>query len=83
MQRSTERILTTHAGSMIRPPEVLALDAGVDASMRTVTLQSAVAEVVRKQVEQGIDVVSDGEFGKSSWFTYVMDRLDGYEVRAG
>jgi 5-methyltetrahydropteroyltriglutamate--homocysteine methyltransferase len=41
----------------------------------------AVEEVVRKQAEVGVDIVSDGEFGKSSWFSYVMERLEGYEVR--
>lgn len=82
MQRSTDRILTTFAGSMIRPPEVLALaETPTDEATRTATLAKAVAEVVRKQVEAGVDMVSDGEFGKSSWFTYVMERLDGYEVR--
>ncbi|HEY3061842.1 MAG TPA: cobalamin-independent methionine synthase II family protein [Chloroflexota bacterium] len=82
MKRSTDRILTTFAGSMIRPPEVLALaDTQPDEATRTATLGRAVKEVVRKQVEAGVDVVSDGEFGKSSWFTYVMERLDGYEVR--
>jgi 5-methyltetrahydropteroyltriglutamate--homocysteine methyltransferase len=82
VKRSTDRILTTFAGSLIRPPEVLALaDATADEATRTATLRSAVAEVVRKQAEVGVDVVSDGEFGKSSWFTYVMERLEGYEVR--
>jgi 5-methyltetrahydropteroyltriglutamate--homocysteine methyltransferase len=81
MQRSTERILITHAGSLIRPPEVTALDDQTDEATRTATLGRAVAEVVRKQAELGVDVVSDGEFGKSSWFTYVMQRLDGYETR--
>jgi 5-methyltetrahydropteroyltriglutamate--homocysteine methyltransferase len=81
MKRSTDRILTTHAGSLIRPPEVLALADSTDETARTATLRGAVAEVVRKQAEIGVDVVSDGEFGKSSWFTYVMERLDGYEVR--
>jgi 5-methyltetrahydropteroyltriglutamate--homocysteine methyltransferase len=81
MKRSTDRILTTHAGSMIRPPEVLALGLDTDEAKRTATLRAAVAEVVRKQAEAGVDVVSDGEFGKESWFTYVMQRLDGYEVR--
>jgi len=81
MKRSTDRILTTHAGSMIRPPEVLALGPDVDQAVQTETLRKAVAEVVRKQAELGVDVVSDGEFGKESWFTYVMQRLDGYEVR--
>ncbi len=82
MQRSTDRILTTHAGSMIRPPDVRALNASdVDEQTRTQTLRTAVNDVVRTQVEVGVDVVSDGEFGKSSWFTYVMDRLAGYEAR--
>jgi 5-methyltetrahydropteroyltriglutamate--homocysteine methyltransferase len=81
MKRSTDRILTTFAGSLIRPPEVLALGPDTDEATRTRTLRDAVAHVVRKQAEVGIDIVSDGEFGKSSWFTYVMDRLGGYEVR--
>ena len=81
MKRSTDRILTTHAGSMIRPPEVLALGPETDEATRAEVLRKAVSEVVRKQVECGIDVVSDGEFGKSSWFSYIMERLDGYEVR--
>ncbi|MBV9582253.1 MAG: hypothetical protein JO057_27025, partial [Chloroflexi bacterium] len=75
MQRSTDRILTTFAGSLIRPPEVLALGPDTDDATRTATLRAAVAEVVRHQVDVGLDVVSDGEFGKSSWFTYVMERL--------
>jgi 5-methyltetrahydropteroyltriglutamate--homocysteine methyltransferase len=81
MQRSTDRILTTFVGSLIRPPEVTALDAWTDEPRRADVLRSAVAEAVRKQAEVGVDVVSDGEFGKSSWFTYVMERLDGYDVR--
>ena len=81
MKRSTDRILTTHAGSMIRPPEVLALGPDTDEPTTTATLRAAVADVVRRQVELGVDVISDGEFGKESWFTYVMARLDGYEVR--
>jgi hypothetical protein len=81
MKRSTDRILTTHAGSMIRPPEVLALESESDETRRTAILRTGVAEVVRKQSEVGVDVVSDGEFGKSSWFSYIMERLEGYEVR--
>ncbi len=81
MKRSTDRILTTHAGSMIRPPEVLALGPDTDEPTTTATLRNAVAAVVRQQAELGIDVISDGEFGKESWFTYVMRRLGGYEVR--
>jgi 5-methyltetrahydropteroyltriglutamate--homocysteine methyltransferase len=81
MKRSTDRILTTFAGSLIRPPDVLALTGDTDEATRSSVLRDAVADVVRKQVEVGVDVVSDGEFGKSSWFTYVMERLEGYEVR--
>jgi 5-methyltetrahydropteroyltriglutamate--homocysteine methyltransferase len=81
MKRSTDRILTTHAGSMIRPPEVLALGPETDRQTTTDTLRAAVAEIVRKQIECGVDVVSDGEFGKENWFSYVMNRLEGYEVR--
>src|SRR4030095_16659767 len=81
MKRSIDRFLTTFAGSLIRPPEVLALTPETDDATRTATLRTAVADVVRKQVDAGVDVVSDGEFGKESWFTYVMQRLDGYEVR--
>jgi 5-methyltetrahydropteroyltriglutamate--homocysteine methyltransferase len=81
MQRSTDRILTTFVGSLIRPPQVLALESETDENKRTAVLRSAVDEAVRKQAEVGVDVISDGEFGKSSWFTYVMERLDGYAVR--
>jgi 5-methyltetrahydropteroyltriglutamate--homocysteine methyltransferase len=81
MQRSTDRVLTTFAGSLIRPPEVLALTPDSDDAQKTATLRTSVADVVRRQAELGIDFVSDGEFGKSSWFTYVMERLEGYEVR--
>src|SRR5579864_7197010 len=81
MKRSTDRFLTTFVGSLIRPPEVLALTPETDEATRTKTLRGAVEEVVHKQAEVGLDVVSNGEFGKSSWFAYVMERLDGYEVR--
>jgi 5-methyltetrahydropteroyltriglutamate--homocysteine methyltransferase len=77
MKRNTDRILTTCAGSLIRPPEVLAGSQEADETTRTAVLQSAVADVVRKQVEVGVDIVSDGGFGKSSWSTYVMNRLGG------
>ncbi len=60
MKRSTDRILTTHAGSMIRPPEVLALGPDTDEPTTTATLRNAVAAVVRQQAELGIDVISDG-----------------------
>ena len=87
MMRSTHRILTTHAGSLPRPDDLRALvtaKAGgqpyaEDALARRV--RSAVAEVVRKQVESGIDSVNDGELSKPSFTTYVRERLGGIEVR--
>jgi 5-methyltetrahydropteroyltriglutamate--homocysteine methyltransferase len=88
MKRSTDRILTTHVGSLIRPPglqELLrAKQAGkpYDESAYARCLKDAVADVVRQQADVGIDVVSDGEFGKSiSWSQYVLERLSGFERR--
>jgi 5-methyltetrahydropteroyltriglutamate--homocysteine methyltransferase len=88
MKRSVDRILTTHVGSLIRPPELQeflrAKQAGkpYDRSAYDACLKTAVAEVVRHQAEVGVDVVSDGEFGKSiSWSQYVLERLSGFERR--
>src|SRR5258708_2169718 len=81
MKRSNDRILTTHAGSMIRPPEVLALGPGTHEQTRSATLRTAAADVVRKQAEVGVDVVSDGEFGKERGITAGRLGFDGYEVR--
>jgi 5-methyltetrahydropteroyltriglutamate--homocysteine methyltransferase len=88
MKRSTERFLTTHVGSLIRPPELLefirARQGGkpYDEAAYARCLKEAVAKVVRQQAEVGIDVVSDGEFGKSiSWSQYVLERLSGFERR--
>src|SRR5579863_2485270 len=88
MKRSSKRILTTHVGSLIRPPELQeflrAKQAGkpYDKSAYAACLKGSVAEVVRKQADVGIDVVSDGEFGKSiSWSQYVLERLSGFERR--
>lgn len=87
MQRSTERILTTHVGSLIRPPELLAFATArqngqpVDEADYQKCLASSVAEVVRKQAEAGLDVINDGEFGKSSWAAYVLERISGFELR--
>jgi 5-methyltetrahydropteroyltriglutamate--homocysteine methyltransferase len=71
MKRSEKRILTTHVGSLVRPPE---LRGGGDARRATV-------EVVGKQAAVGIDIVSDGEYGKSSWSNYVLSRISGFEIR--
>jgi 5-methyltetrahydropteroyltriglutamate--homocysteine methyltransferase len=80
---STDRILTTHAGSLPRPNDVVEMvrarargdrrDDAADAAR----LREAVAEVVRKQADIGIDIVDDGEFGKPSFVTYVRERLGG------
>jgi 5-methyltetrahydropteroyltriglutamate--homocysteine methyltransferase len=85
MKRSTDRILTTHTGSLPRPADLTAtleaLDAGTfpDPSAFDDRVTRAVAEVVRKQVEAGVDVVSDGEQGKVGYSTYVRHRLTGFE----
>ena len=77
MKRSTDRILTTHVGSLIRPKALL--DAK-DAQHET-ALRQSVADVVARQAEAGIDVVNDGEFGKSGWANYVLDRMTGFAPR--
>jgi 5-methyltetrahydropteroyltriglutamate--homocysteine methyltransferase len=88
MKRSTDRILTTHVGSLIRPPALQeflrAKQAGkpYDAATYNKCLTESVDDVVRKQAEVGVDVISDGEFGKSiSWSQYVLERLSGFERR--
>jgi 5-methyltetrahydropteroyltriglutamate--homocysteine methyltransferase len=93
MKRSTERILTTHVGSLIRPPQLQqflrakqksqSLDQkAFDQKAHDQCLTQSVADVVQAQADTGIDVVSDGEFGKSiSWSQYVLERLSGFERR--
>lgn len=83
MNRSETRILTTFVGSLIRPPELRELQSrqNVDAALYERTLRSAVANVVYQEAETGLDVISDGEFGKSNWASYVLDRVTGFEVR--
>ncbi len=84
MQSGTNRILTTHVGSLPRPEDLVdlidnkerrALDAGVDFDGR---VRRAVLDVVQQQVETGIDIVSDGEQGKPGYVTYIKDRLNGF-----
>ncbi len=89
MKRSTDRILVTHVGSLIRPPALLAfLEArrdgkAVDERAFATCLDEAVATIVRRQHEAGIDIVNDGEFGKSiSWSRYILERLSGFEHRS-
>ena len=84
MQRSVDRILTTHTGSLPRPDDLtqamFAREEGVpvDPAALAARIRSAVAQVVRKQTEVGVDVISDGEFSKPSYATYVKDRLAGF-----
>lgn len=85
MLRSTQRFLTTHIGSLPRPDDLrellLARDQGqaYDETALKTRVSEAVAEVVAKQVDVGIDVVADGEMGKNSFVNYVRDRLTGFE----
>jgi 5-methyltetrahydropteroyltriglutamate--homocysteine methyltransferase len=88
MKRSSNRILTTHVGSLIRPPQLLELVRArengepADAHAYERCLKDSVAEVVRRQVQAGIDIVNDGEFGKStSWSLYALKRVSGFELR--
>jgi 5-methyltetrahydropteroyltriglutamate--homocysteine methyltransferase len=88
MKRSSNRILTTHVGSLIRPQSLQdflrSKQAGkpYDENAYQKCLTASVVDVVRDQAQAGIDVVSDGEFGKSiSWAQYALDRLSGFERR--
>ena len=91
MKRSTDRILTTHVGSIIRPAELLTLgQVARTASSNGDTgakerydecLQRSIREAVERQAKAGIDIVNDGEFGKSSWAAYVLGRMTGWEIR--
>jgi 5-methyltetrahydropteroyltriglutamate--homocysteine methyltransferase len=87
MKRSAERILTTHVGSLIRPPrlrrmigERLTNKAPDDDAYRS-CLKESVSEIVHEQAKAGIDSVSDGEFGKLGWSIYVAERLGGLTAR--
>ena len=92
MKRSTDRILTTHAGSLSRPADLIALNRrraegeAVDEKAFARCLAAAVADVVRKQREVGIDIPDDGEFGKpmatnydyGPWWSYAFARMEGF-----
>src|SRR5215475_15540753 len=87
IQQNTARIQTTHIGSLPRPHRLLdqlkAKFSGgsFDQKVFDAALREAVVEVVRKQVDCGIDIVTDGEFSKPGFFTYIQERLAGYEAR--
>jgi 5-methyltetrahydropteroyltriglutamate--homocysteine methyltransferase len=86
MQHSTKRIITTHAGSLPRPADMIdtlvakAEGKAIDENAHQARLPSAVKEIVQKQIELGLDVIDDGEYSKPSFVTYVNDRLGGYEA---
>ncbi len=88
MKRSSERILTTHVGSLIRPQPLQEFlrarqtKKPYDEGAYAACLKQSVGEIVREQAEIGVDVVSDGEFGKAiSWSQYALERLSGFERR--
>src|SRR6202165_1381628 len=84
MQRSTGRFLTTHTGSLPRPDDLIrmmyAKEEGVpvDAAALSARVRAAVAEVVKKQADAGVDLINDGKMSKPSYATYVKDRLNGF-----
>jgi 5-methyltetrahydropteroyltriglutamate--homocysteine methyltransferase len=84
MRTSTERIVTTHVGSLARPRPLLETmrekehRRPYDAALLARQVRDAVRASVRRQVDVGLDVVTDGEQGKASFFTYVVERLDGF-----
>jgi len=84
VKRSTTRILTTHVGSLPRPADLREMNDAkvsgrpVDQVAWTARVKAAILEVVRLQVEAGVDIVNDGELSKSSWSSYVNDRLSGF-----
>src|SRR5262245_41283503 len=87
MKRSSERMLTTHAGSLPRDDDlkhmVYARASGEphDPKDLAARLRSAVAEIVRRQIECGLDSINDGELGKTNFTNYVRERLSGFEAR--
>jgi 5-methyltetrahydropteroyltriglutamate--homocysteine methyltransferase len=84
MKRSTQRILTTHVGSLARPDALIPIlrlkERGLPYDRATCVrlVREAVADVVRQQVEAGIDIVTDGEQGKPSFFGYIVERFNGF-----
>jgi len=88
MKRSTDRILTTHVGSLPRPDDLRALilqkqqGQAVDEAAFTARVKTAVSETVQRQAETGIDIVADGEMGRIGFIPYVNERLSGIEPSA-
>ncbi|MSO80070.1 MAG: hypothetical protein EXQ97_00100 [Alphaproteobacteria bacterium] len=84
MKRRTDRFITTHTGSLPRPDDLIRLmyavaeGVPVDRAALDARIRSAVEEVMKKQVEAGVDAVNDGEMSKPSYSAYVKDRVDGF-----
>ncbi len=82
-----DRILTTHVGSLIRPPELIAYFEPMlqgqpyDRQGFEKTLREAVAEIVRQQAAIGLDIINDGELGKTHWYRYAVERFSGIDSR--
>jgi 5-methyltetrahydropteroyltriglutamate--homocysteine methyltransferase len=86
MRHSGDRILTTHVGSLIRPRDLTQLartvkTKPVEQPRFFAALRQATADVVARQLSAGVDIVNDGEYGKSSWANYVLERMTGFEPR--
>ena len=89
MKRSEDRILTTHVGSLIRPKELIPNPRASDRVDAPLTqnraapevMKRAVADVVAKQAAIGLDIINDGEFGKSGWANYILARINGIEIQ--
>src|SRR4051812_37043465 len=88
MKRSVDRILTTHVGSIPRPKTMLDMASArtgppKDPAAYAEVVRSSVADIVKRQLAAGIDIINDGEYGKSSWANYVLERMTGFETRVG
>lgn len=87
MKRSTDRILTTHVGSLVRPPAILegmkarVLNRPYDQDKLARDVRQGIMDVVRKQAEVGIDIPNDGEFGRQGFQAYISERLSGLEAQ--
>src|ERR1043166_5202120 len=88
MKRSTDRILVTHVGSLARPADLMDMlvarneGKNYDSDALAKRTRSAVAEVVQKQIDCGVDIVNDGELGKANFSRYTRERLSGFVERA-
>src|SRR5215470_19353302 len=88
-QNNGRRIQTTHVGSLPRPHALLDImkskyaGQAYDAEAFEAALRSSVMDVVWRQAGSGIDIVTDGEFSKPGFFTYIQERLEGFEARPG